>query len=709
MFKVEKRISLDSKRDVSVIKIYPISDKYFIVLDNRCKLYLFDNELKKITREIVLISKTRKFEFFKGISAFDKDLALAVGNNIVIYELMPRVSKKRVLDWHSSKVEILKYSNTEKFLISAENSGRVFLYNTENYQVDFYMPKRKDFSYSLEFSSNDRFLLLSYYDRVSILFDMVTYQFYDTFETSDLVELSIFFDNNKKIFIILRGGDSFVYDIFTKELKFNYKFPMNLIGSYHFIDNRYLVFSNRDNRLMIYDLLEFKIVLDRLHDFLISYIHSDKNYIYLGGRNFIDLIDINHKLDEANMHLMVKDYKKASYCSKKNIFLNFNTKYSEAMKIGWEEYLPKMVEHINNKELSEAQNLAMTFNKLEEVENYMQKSFIMKKFNLAVSSGNLKNCYTLISSSPFLKETKEYSELEKYWLKMFLLSKKIMNTKSSGNIRKLLKPFLEIDGKKEIIDIMLKKPKLLSMADTFALTRDYENFFALIKENPFLKESDAYKRVLANGYTFYEKFNKFFDEMDIEKAKRVSGFLVFFEDYKDDVRKKLKIMENLFLVKEYLKEKNYIDVFEVLSRRDSLFYEDYFDFLINDLDDFFEELYEDINSGKPKVVKSKIEQFFGVERLKYRLEFTMKLSYINELNRALKFHKDKVDLPKSVSKFLNIFGADIMLLYTLTKQKIKIKIPSTLKDKEENLEPIIENYNYLSTILEKKVTKIKTK
>jgi hypothetical protein len=204
---------------------------------------------------------------------------------------------------------------------------------------------------------------------------------------------------------------------------------------------------------------------------------------------------------------------------------------------------------------------------------------------------------------------------------------------------------------------------------------------------------------LASGYTLYEKFNKFYEDFDLNKCKRIAETLIHFKEYKDEIMSKLEMMSNIEKIKALIEQKEYEELFEMLNNNRELFYNEHIKFFIDDLEKLFDSLLPHLKRGEPNIIRGKLAHFMNIEIFEYKIDFLMKLAYINEIKRALSKNKESINLAKTVAKFLNIFGADTMLIYNLNRLGIKIKVPTNIKNSEDELQARVKNFDYVNSIL----------
>lgn len=698
MLKIEKVIKLPERETpINLIKIKQLGENHLNLIDSNYRFYIFDKNLKVITKEIVLIKDVLVDENYKALDLFENQIALAIPNKpqIAIVEISSQgLKKKTVIDFHSASIEFIKYSNSGKYLLSASHDGHIYIFNTQNYQVLTYLAARKDFICSASFSSDDRLILLNYFDKTTAIFDMLTYSVYDEFSTQEVAEAGVFYKNNSKIFLLLRGGKNYLYDIKTKELRSYESFDIKSTLTYQLFKERYLLISDKNKKLFIFDLINEKVLANINYKYLISAIYIDEDYLYFGANNSLGIIDKNYKVDEIEIHFMVKNYFKISKCIEDNILLKLNEKFIKILNSGWEETLPQIIEKINEDRANEARQLAYPFfvdEKTEQIlENYFTQAYVLKKFNKAVEVGNLGLAYGLAlnEKNPFLRETSEFRELEKYWLKILMSVKKYLKSKKIDILKQILAPFFNVPIKKELIHLMLNKPEKLEYFDELAFQKDYQKLFEEVDNNPFFKESDSYKRIMHLGSTIYAKFNTFFEEREYEKCKELAKTLSYFNNYQSEISEKLLIINNIEEIKEHFENSNFKEIFEIISNEEKLFFIDDFYFLIDKLNEIFHESQNEALKANPKSAKELLNPLMEIDKFKSKIRLIMKLAYINELQKYSN-EKSNVNWQQSVDNFVNIFGNNQILIYHLNKLKLNVKV--------ENKS--VKNPNYLNSII----------
>lgn len=653
MLKIDKRLNIENNS--SIIKIAPFNPKLVILIDSCYNLYLLNRDLKNIVKELKL-TKTDSTLLKNMVDIYDKHIAFIYKSKLFVMSAGAKLNTIRTIDFKHSNLKELKFSNCGKYLALISNSKDILIYDREYYKLIDTIESDIEIL-NFEFSSDDRFISISYSDNTTDIFDLLTNRKYKSTQTKSPVLKNLFYTNEKS-FLITKRLDIKEFYINDEMVEFKANFDLEEINLVEFINHRFIILTDNDKRVIIFDLIKSDIIFQKRYFFNIDSIYTDERYLYLGGENRVDLIDLKHKEDELDMHFMVKNYKAGMECISENILLLLNDKFSNILEKEWSDSFKIILDKIAHEEIESAKELAKVFNKNYEIKKYIQKSYLLKKFKETVSIGNISLAYEFIEENPFLKETIDYNELEKYWMRVLIDGKKFSKKNDYMNTERTFKPFKNIKIKKDLIEAVFRNKGLIEQFDKSAMSRDFKTLFTLIEEHPFLKESDTYKKALINGHTLYQKFLNLFKEREFEKCSKLSKVLIHFKPYQKDIAERLVLIKELQKIETFLKEQNFEAIFEIFNTKEEFIYSEHTLFIVEEIEKLFQEKCRKVLKGEATYSEQDLKNLASFDLFKRKVESILKLS---DINLIISNRDSKNDIKHLIENYESKFKRDRFL------------------------------------------------
>jgi len=540
------------------VTAFGVGDNLYLI-DELNRVLIFSKNLLLMKGFKLKLPQNRVDENSTKFSKDLKFLAITLGNITTLWDLE---TKKHIANFvNNSDVLSVGFDGESKYLATGDIAGEVKLYNLHIKKQVALLGRHKDFITDIEFCDEVNEIACGCYDKCMLFINGVDLSKKERYLhikpvkkvkkneylvsadlISDIVKWDVFkasskdrvdfykefrdFYIDKNILVILTSRGVSLYDL-EDEVILNEKFLETTDGEKIAVFERYLLIADNKGVVWYYDLFEDeKELLDYIlkEDFKSAYELIDKNPFLKRSRGYERL--------EKLVELFIKRAKN----------------YFEIDPLKGAASLQKLLEvpHLKSK-----------------VEEIIKHYTNLVKFKKAVLSNNFALAYQLANQYPLLKETKYYQLLEKKFEIAFEKALKLIKEGKITEAKEVLKPFLAVPQKLELIEFVLKKGEIIFLLREKLAKRDFKGFFALIKEHPELKATKEYKKVIEYANRLYQKALELLKNEEFEKAKKAATLLLEFPDFEDKAEKILKKIEIALKFLAYLSEKNYEKAIEL--------------------------------------------------------------------------------------------------------------------------------------------------
>ena len=658
------------KLNSSIINISILKD-YILMMDNFYNIYIVDKDSFKLIKNIKLMRVKKSLHEYTKSMASSIEGYLATPDkrldSIMAFQLEDDyfINKLFKASWHTSKIEVSKFSYDSKYLATGGADGKVFIFQLPEGEVLTSLPNRPDFIASIDFSKNDRLIAISSYDKTSLVFDIKRNVIVRVFKTKGVVENLKFFNKAKKIFFVTRCGASGVYDLIEKKVNFlNNHFNSWPTSISITEDEKFAIIGSRKNDIYAVRLEDNIKVLDvSLDNNGVSNVRIFKESIIIA---FIDgsvqIYDFNKHTDELKKHLDRDDFKNAKEILKKNIFLTIHPFYKKFDEV-WPDILQESIKLLSDERIEDAVELVAPFvddpKKEKQFNIYLIKKDLVKEFLELVEKEDFKNAYILVQNKQYLQHTDAYKKLENRWLAIFNRAKKLLEEDATINkksAQEMLKPFMAIQEKANIAKALLVNPSIFKNSENYIKKQNFKAYFTLVKKHSFLKDSDLYNKTINLANILLTKMVDFENEEKFDEAKKVAKTLINFATHTNIVKAKLFLIDQKKKLIQAIENKNLEEVYNLVLEYPALSSLSVFQRLEDKFNDIFEDVLKDAFRGDPSAVLSELAIYLKLKYWSDKIASILKVGYIQEF----KYNKDKygVNWEESIKNYLIRFGID---------------------------------------------------
>ncbi|MBN2782034.1 MAG: WD40 repeat domain-containing protein, partial [Campylobacterales bacterium] len=446
-------------------------DGYYYVIDNKSILYILDLNFKiKIKQKVSdlndLHSYTHLYSLSSGIVSIPRgDSLMCVKYKDGKIVLTCKTKSK------SDKIVFTTFNKNGNLLISCTLDGKVTIFSRDSKTYSYVFEYQPDYLSTAFFSSKDIFVYLGYFNLENRILNLQNNKVIK-FRYDNPIENGAFFDNDKKLFLVDRAGNSIIYDCITYKIidkKALFNEWVSSVTLYK--DEKYILVGTRTNKLYLLEALKNELVASvELDAYGITSITVVLDQLILSyGDSSFQVIDLNYKRELFISHIELQEYHDVKKILGENIFL-YADEYMQKFEAGYEKVLVQAKELIAKSKIDEAISLVEPFmyNKKfkDELDSLFMQQDHIAKFIEFVEKNNILSAYGLANKYRVIPSLSAYQSLEKNWEVAFTKAKKILEDESVDGKNKaqdILKDYIRVEQKQEIVK------KLLSNADKFSL------------------------------------------------------------------------------------------------------------------------------------------------------------------------------------------------------------------------------------------------
>jgi WD40 repeat protein len=685
MYNIFKELRVKS----SVLGI-EVFDNYTKVIDNLYNVYFIEHEKFTIEKDINIFPKTEPLHQFSKAVGISNGGYLAMiykdRNQILILANKDTDVKKKVLiSNHRREVETMAFSRDMKTFASGGADGKVYLFDTKVFKSFSSLERQSDTISKVSFSKDNTKIVATSFNKNGIVFDINRNKEIINFQTETVVEDSKFFDNDKKIAVVTRGGDLVVYDITKKPKDEEEEAALedDESGKFYEISNDKhckddwptTIDITADQKYAVVGSRKSNIALVRLEDNLelatltldksgITNVRFFKDKLVVGFFNgTIEYINMETNLDQFKAALKSKDYTKIKVLIVSNKFLLIHP-IMEEFYSHWKNVLKKAIDLLSMEKIDEAIDITSPFMddpvKAEEFKKYLDQKEEVKKFSDLLKRKKYIRAYQLCEKNEELKSLNLYQELEEYWLTCFRSAKKLLEQNSSFNTAKanqLLEPFLKVRSKEALVRNLLDNVPKFAEADLLVKEQKFEEYFKMASKYKFLQETDLYKKVDGLLNKYYNQGVALIQEQKYQNALKVLNVLKPINKYREQIAELLVDIDYKIKLKRAVANKDIQLVYQLAHEHDTI----RFELGYKEIEKVFLSRCEMAKAhafaGKPKQVVKILDQYQNIEFTMDKVATLVKTAYIEEIKLKMKAGL-QIDWGVTLANYAKFFGKD---------------------------------------------------
>jgi len=491
LWDLEKKVFIkefnDQKGDILSVN-FSKDDKYFALGSIGGNVYIYNTELRKLVLKL-----PRHKDFITDIDFDETGNFLYAGGfdeAVIFYNLMDISKKDRYL--HLKPVKKLEYKN---FLISSDELSYTVLWSEDNKDYKDIIKIYKEFR---DFFIDNEFLLIANKNNIMIynLKNFVV-ENSDFIKTNDIDKISVF---RNYIFISKLNGEIYYKNLFEEEDKFlDAVLKEDFLKAYEYLDkNPYLKKSKEYERLNYMIDLSIKRAKELFEKDEAQALRILDKLMLVGElrEKIKEVIENFKNIKRLKFAINQNDYILAYKLIEKYPLLQ-QTKYYEDLENKFNAVYEKAIEFISENEIQKAKMILKPFmdipSKMIYIESIFSNPEFILKLKKAKEEKNFKEFFEIINLNPSLKNTKEYKDVIEYakfldeFIQKFIKEEKFQKAKQALNILKDIKGYEQkVEKFEEIVNNSLKFLEYLK-------NEDLKNALEMSKKYSYLQNLKEYK------------------------------------------------------------------------------------------------------------------------------------------------------------------------------------------------------------------------
>ncbi|MGP1580739.1 MAG: WD40 repeat domain-containing protein [Wolinella sp.] len=584
------------------------------------------------------------------------------------------VTKKAIIGRHDSDLECSAFSPDGRYLATGGQDGKVFIFEKETFRLLSSITPRAEYINNITFSSDSELIACSGFDKNTVLFDLSRNKTRGIFQTPDVVEKSLFFKDNQRLYLILRNGGSAIYDLLSGKVE-SLEFPFNFWPSALALspDERFAIVGTRGDALYVMNLEENMRLLElKTQTPGIASLNFLSDHLFIGSIDgTILVIDYKEGERELEESLQKRDYYRARGIVESNAFLTIHP----LMKIfdeDWDSMLKKASAGLSKERIGEAVKLVEPFiidpRKRREFDFYLGQKDVVAQFATLIEQGDFARAYEMTLTTKFLTKTLAYTELESHWNRSFAQAKKLLEEDAELNLKKaemVLKPF-ESSIKREVVAHLLKNSKIFTQADELIRDKNFKGYFSLANQFACLRDTELYKKVLILGEKMFENFLNLEKAGEYDEALGISKYLLLFPTLKRSVNERIILIQQKLAMLDAIKKHNIKQVYEIALEYEALrSFPDFREFC-KDFEEKFERAKPYAFTGDARRTILALSAYMEIPYRLDRIASLLKIAYLQEIEQRAQ--DEQINWILTLRRYIDRYGKDAELEFLLREK-----------------------------------------
>lgn len=636
--------------------------EHLFAVDTTDTLYVFNNNYALVLKEQIAKNVnphhpfSHRYSLARGMVSIGSNKILFLGS---FKENRFTIDAKHPLYDH--KVIFTQFSPDGSLVFSASEDGKARIITTVTNSLRYILPNRPDHCSYAVFSKRSIFLFAGYFNNKNIILNLQNDSII-TIETLEPIECATFFDNDSKLFLCDRAGNTIIYDLLT-DVEIDKKSLINEWISCAIESDNHIILGTRKDKIYIIEPQTNTIAMQiTLNNEGVSSIAKNNGVLFIsyadGG---IQAIDTAFKKDIFAAHIEKKEYAKAKEILDRNNFLYLDGAM-EIFNAGFEEVLTSAKEEVSKGNIETAVALVAPFMGNKEFAHkidllFMQQVYIAS-FIEATNKEDLENAYAIALKFPIIQSLALYESLEKLWERTFNAARNALEEDSlRGKQRgkEILSRYEKIPQKTELVKQLINNSEKFLLAEKFIKNQDFKSYFALVGSYTFLQETLLYKKVEALANNIKNNALKAYGNKTYGEAKELFTRLSLFTMFGSFARQHLLKIDALILLSQYISQNDIKKVYMLIDKFPFLTFTDSF----MEFDATFERAMQEglklAQSGQISEAIALLQIYIQAPSLRNKLDNCMRLGYLQEIqNKEL----NEELIRRAMGRYKSLFGLD---------------------------------------------------
>lgn len=465
-------------------------------------------------------------------------------------------TKKMVskVDRHHGEASCVGIDPLNRYMFSCGDDGKTFAIDIQSGRLVFTLPSHVDTVNDIAFSSNSNWVATASYDRKISVFNLVTMTPKDKLKAHAAAIMKLQFLSKNRLISVDKNSTVIIWNIYSgkvlERLKGVHDEVTQITTS---ADNKFLFLSTKLGYVLLYDLETYELLSEKYikitSPISAMIFDAEKNYLILGTEDGVFMYYyIYEGEDKLKDLLQNKKFEEIQQAAEINPILTQTKIYGLVANL-WENTLAKAKISLQKGDQKTALALFDHFKNIPTKNRIIQKTLKdyseFGKFLKYAKEGKLPLAYSIANTFPSYKDSKIYKTLEDRWNRAFVEAQKYsLRPKGTEQAKQILAPYRGISEKTKLIQDLLTQGEIYKRFRDALGQKDFKICFELIKRNSFLKDFPEYNVIMKYGDSLYIKSEQFISAGDNYSAIKTLRLLTDFEDYQDDVKELMLVIES---------------------------------------------------------------------------------------------------------------------------------------------------------------------
>ena len=663
------------KCEGSIVAIGCYEDR-IILVNNAYTLFHYDRSYKPLGKQTYLAKQEPLHRYSKALSFSPVEKLFFSPYGVHPIGILCDVSQgTKVLaksDEHHTTIEISRFSPQGNYIAVGNASGRTLLFDIPSRHYLTETLPRPDYTSSVCFSDHERYVVNSSFELSTSIFDITLNKQIRTLRTADIVEDSCFFDDNNAIALIMRNGSLQVFHINENRLDA----PRNIFPAWPTsiilcADQSHFIVGLKNGHICAVKIATMELVFDEtLSSVGITCLRFFEGLLIVGREAQESMIiQTDHLVQEFEAALRLKEHDKLDGLIAQNIFLSLNEHFDTEMIELYEPLFKQVYTLVEQGNVEQARTLVSAYANdpkiMNKFERIVQGSTHIQKLAELVQSQQIFDAFGLINKYPNLRDTPAALKLERYWSQTFNQAKLLCASKDVMKYKQavaLLKPFEKVPEKQLIIHTLLKNIQLYIQADALLKTKNFSDYFALVKKNPILGENDTHKRLIEVSRDKLKQLKAMIKRDEITPARELIAFLAPFETIKEELHKLSDALQARVAFFEAVRTNDLPRVYELAKSHIELRELPQYQTIEQTFKTLSKQALDYAFKADAFSVKQLLLPYINIDLFIDKIASIMKIAFLNEMKQHAK--KPDIDWVALFKRYIALFGKNEELIHT---------------------------------------------
>ncbi|QSZ41841.1 hypothetical protein GJV85_06880 [Sulfurimonas aquatica] len=571
------------------------------------------------------------------------------------------------VDRHHGEASCVGIDPLNRYMFSCGDDGKTFALDMKSGKLVFTLPVHVDTVNDIAFSANANWVATASYDKKISLFNLVTMAPKEKLKAHAAAVMKLKFLTKNRLLSVDKNSSVIIWNIYSG------KIIERLQGIHDEVlqvtvsaDGKFLFLGTTLGYVLLYDLDTYEQLSERYikisSPITALEFDSELNHLLIGtGDGVIMTYDIYEGEKNLKELLATKDFDSIQKAAEVNPILAYTKVYNLVNDL-WGKTLEKAKISLQKGDKKTALLLFDHFKNIPSKNSIIQKTIKeyaeFEKFSNFAKQGKLALAYSLANSFPDYKESSIYKALEKRWQKALIEAQKLSLQPRGGMdmAREKLAPYRGLSSKTKIIQELLSQADVYNRFRTAIGQKDFKLCFELLKQHSFLKEFPEYDILNQYGDSLYIKSEQYISAGEINRALKTLRILSDFNDFKDDVKELMLIIESKNKFIKAIEAEDMVTAYNMLAIAEELLDTPEGEKLQKQWNEDLQNAHFYAVQGDEKGVEESLKKYMNMTSKHMALATVFAWCYIVQLENAMESGVSRQEIENGIKNYMLNFG-----------------------------------------------------